>query len=129
MPLAGPGEFAGGTEGGKTIVKSVIHRAHQHVHHDLRLELIVRQIDLIFSVDLQGAPTESVVGVDAEEAEVKDKPLGNVRFLGAEAALMPAESVGDVRSEDFAQSIFCAVKDAGVIAVVELEEGRMSQHR
>jgi len=79
-------------------------------------------------MDFESAGANGVVGIDAEEAEIEEQAAADVGFLSTEAVLAAPQSVGDVRREDLAKGIFVAVKDARVIAVLELEERRMPQH-
>lgn len=128
LAACGPGKFSGSAEGGEAVGKSVVQRAHEEVHHGVRLEASAREVDLFFRVDFKSAAAHGVVGVDAEELKVENQALGDVRFLNAEAAFVAAKSVGDVRSEDFAKGILGAIEDADVVSVTELEKRRSAQH-
>jgi hypothetical protein len=79
-------------------------------------------------VDFESAAADRGVSIDAKEAEIEEKAPAYVGFLGAETALAQSQSIGDIGSEDFAKRFFVAVENAGVIAVLELEERRMPQH-
>jgi len=94
----------------------------------VRLEVAARKVNLFFRVDFKGAAAHGVIGIDAKELKVEDQALGDVRFLNAEAAFVAAESVGDVRGEDFAEGILRAIEDADMVSVTELEKRGSAQH-